>query len=179
MTPAHVPWLWLFGASGAGKSAAGFELYRQLGAEGRRVAFLDLDQIGMCLPDNDPIRAPIKTANLQSVLRNLAAVGAEGVVVAGDVSGAPMQRILDMRGQGHPPDLPGDIRYATNHGHDWRRSPGQRRQPLYAARPFQPPATSQPTVGTQAPSPTRSRSGRSLTSAGRRWAPPCGPPRPG
>jgi hypothetical protein len=34
------PWLWLFGACGAGKTATGFELYRRLGAEGHRVGFI-------------------------------------------------------------------------------------------------------------------------------------------
>ncbi|MBO0894590.1 MAG: hypothetical protein J2O39_09440, partial [Acidimicrobiales bacterium] len=97
-----MPWLWLFGASGAGKSAAGFELYRQLAAEGRRVGFVDLDQIGICLPDDDPVRGPIKAANLHSALRSFAEVGAEGVVVAGDVSGPPMQRILDLSAEAPP-----------------------------------------------------------------------------
>jgi adenylylsulfate kinase-like enzyme len=40
------PWLWLFGACGAGKTATGFELYRQLGAEGHRVGFIEIDQVG-------------------------------------------------------------------------------------------------------------------------------------
>lgn len=96
------PWLWLFGACGAGKTATGFELYRQLGAEGHRVGFIEIDQVGMCLPDDDPIRAPIKTENLVAALRNFRAVRAEGVIVSGDLAGPPMQQLLDRCGARQP-----------------------------------------------------------------------------
>jgi hypothetical protein len=98
------PWLWLFGACGAGKTATGFELYRQLGAEGRRVGFIEIDQVGLRLPDDDPIRAPIKTENLVAALRNFHAVRAEGVIVSGDLAGPPMQQLLD-RCRARPPAL--------------------------------------------------------------------------
>jgi hypothetical protein len=96
------PWLWLFGACGAGKTATGFELYRQLGAEGRRAGFIELDQVGMCLPDDDPIRAPIKTENLVAALGNFHAVRAEGVIVSGDLAGPPMRQLLERCGARQP-----------------------------------------------------------------------------
>jgi hypothetical protein len=97
------PWLWLFGACGAGKTATGFELYRQLGAEGHRAGFIEIDQVGMLrLPDDDPIRAPIKTENLVAALRNFHAVRAEGVIVSGDLAGLPMQQLLDRCGARQP-----------------------------------------------------------------------------
>jgi hypothetical protein len=96
------PWLWLFGACGAGKTTTGFELYRQLAAEGCRVGFIEIDQVGMCLPDDDPIRATVKTENLMAALRNFHDVGAEGVIVTGDLAGAPMQHLLDRCGARQP-----------------------------------------------------------------------------
>jgi hypothetical protein len=96
------PWLWLFGACGAGKTATGFELYRQLGAEGHQLGFIEIDQVGMCLPDDDPIRAPVKTENLVAALGNFHAVGAAGVIVSGDLGGPPMQQFLDRCGARQP-----------------------------------------------------------------------------
>ena len=97
-------WLWLFGPCGSGKTAAGFELYRQFRGEGRRVGFIELDQLGICLPDSDPVRAPVKTANLLAALQNFHGMGAAGVIVSGDLAGDPMDRVLRTAGE-HAPAL--------------------------------------------------------------------------
>lgn len=80
-----MPWLWLYGPPGVGKSATGFELYEQLVGRGERVAFVELDQIGMCMPAPVAQRSAAKTDNLLGMLDNFTAAGAHGVVVCGDI----------------------------------------------------------------------------------------------
>lgn len=80
-----VAWLWLFGPPGVGKSATAFEVFEQLVDRGARVAFLELDQIGMCLPQPVAKRSAAKAANLLGMLDNFAEGGAQGVVVSGDI----------------------------------------------------------------------------------------------
>lgn len=78
-------WLWLYGPPGVGKSATGFELFEQLSESGDRVAFVELDQIGMCIPAPVAARSAAKADNLLGMLDNFAAAGADGVIVSGDV----------------------------------------------------------------------------------------------
>src|SRR3954467_8068347 len=78
-------WLWLYGPPGAGKSATGFALFEQLVERGDRVAFVELDQIGMCMPAPVAARSAAKAHNLLGMLDNFAATGAEGVIVCGDI----------------------------------------------------------------------------------------------
>jgi gluconate kinase len=80
-----VAWLWLFGPPGVGKSATGFEIFEQLVDRGARVAFVELDQIGMCMPQPVAKRSAAKAANLLGMLDNFAEAGAHGVVVSGDI----------------------------------------------------------------------------------------------
>lgn len=80
-----VAWLWLYGPPGVGKSATGFELFEQLAERGERVAFVELDQIGMCMPAPVAARSAAKAENLLGVLDNFAAAGAHGVIVSGDI----------------------------------------------------------------------------------------------
>ena len=80
-----VAWLWLYGPPGVGKSAAGFELFDKLVERGDRVAFVELDQIGMCMPASDQARSAAKADNLLGMLNNFDAVGADGVIVSGDI----------------------------------------------------------------------------------------------
>jgi len=80
-----VAWLWLYGPPGVGKSTIGFELFEQLVARGDRVAFVELDQIGMCMPAPVAARSAAKADNLLGMLDNFAAAGADGVIVSGDI----------------------------------------------------------------------------------------------
>lgn len=78
-------WLWLYGPPGVGKSATGFELFEQLIERGDRVAFVELDQIGMCMPAPVAARSAAKADNLLGMLDNFAAAGVDGVIVCGDI----------------------------------------------------------------------------------------------
>lgn len=78
-------WLWLYGPPGVGKSATGFELFAQLTERGDRVAFVEIDQIGMCMPAPTDARCAAKADNLLGMLDNFTAVGVDGVVVSGDI----------------------------------------------------------------------------------------------
>ena len=80
-----VAWLWLYGPPGVGKSATGFELFEQLVERGERVAFVELDQIGMCMPAPTAARSAAKADNLLGMLDNFAEAGAYGVIVCGDI----------------------------------------------------------------------------------------------
>ena len=80
-----VPWLWLYGPPGSGKSATGFELFEQLVARGERVAFVELDQIGMCMAASVAARSAAKADNLLGMLDSFAAAGVDGVIVSGDL----------------------------------------------------------------------------------------------
>lgn len=79
-------WLWLFGPPGVGKSTTGFALYEHLVERGERVAFIELDQVGMCMPQPVATRSAAKATNLLGMLDNFAGAGAEGVIVTGDVA---------------------------------------------------------------------------------------------
>jgi len=80
-----VPWLWLYGPPGVGKSATGFAVFEQLVARGERVAFVELDQIGMCMPAPVEARSAAKADNLLGMLDNFAAAEASGVIACGDI----------------------------------------------------------------------------------------------
>ena len=78
--------MWLYGPPGVGKSATGFELFSQLLQRGDRVAFIELDQIGMCMPAPLAARSAVKADNLLGMLEVFRASGVEGVVVSGDIA---------------------------------------------------------------------------------------------
>jgi adenylylsulfate kinase-like enzyme len=77
--------LWLCGPPGAGKSAAGWALYAGLAPSGARAGFVDIDQLGICLPapPDDPQRYRLKERNLSAVAGNFRAAGCDAVVVSG------------------------------------------------------------------------------------------------
>ncbi|MFF4953140.1 AAA family ATPase [Streptomyces chattanoogensis] len=81
------PVLWLCGATGVGKSAVGFEIYRRVLRAGATAAYLDLDQLGFCrpVPDDDPGNQRVKARNLAAVWRTYRAAGAQCLIMAGPV----------------------------------------------------------------------------------------------
>ena len=88
------PWVWLYGPPGVGKSSIGYELYTRLAGEGRCVGFVELDQIGMCMPAPTAVRSAAKVDNVLAMLNHFGLAGAEAVVVSGDIAGAPMDDLL-------------------------------------------------------------------------------------
>ena len=82
--------LWLCGPPGVGKSAAGWVLYTRLARSGTRVGFVDIDQLGMCLPapPGDPQRYRLKQRNLSAVAGGFHAFGCDAVVVSGHLGPA-------------------------------------------------------------------------------------------
>ncbi|MCW6009913.1 ATP-binding protein, partial [Micromonospora sp. CPCC 205371] len=91
----RVPVLWLCGPPGVGKSTVGWRMFDQLSGAGVAVAYVDIDQLGMCYapptadeyaPDpsrSDPGRYRMKSNNLAEVLANFQSAGAQCVVVSG------------------------------------------------------------------------------------------------
>jgi hypothetical protein len=57
VTRGSVPFLWLCGPSGVGKSAVGYEIFRQVYRSGIKAGFMDFDQFGLCYPSpaDDPV----------------------------------------------------------------------------------------------------------------------------
>src|SRR5262245_22011645 len=85
-----LPLLWLCGPPGSGKSTVGFEVYSQLLEAGVPVAYVDIDQLGICLAElpDDPYRYRLKARNLRVVVAGYQAAGARCVVVSGVVDPA-------------------------------------------------------------------------------------------
>lgn len=76
---------WICGAPGAGKSVAGWELFRILANDGIRTAYIDIDQVGMLYPAlaDDPERHQSKVEALVALMPGYAASGAQVLVVSG------------------------------------------------------------------------------------------------
>lgn len=83
--------LWLCGPPGAGKSAAGWALYAGLALSGARAAFVDIDQLGICLPTapGDRERYRLKERNLSAVAGNFRVAGCDALIVSGDLGTSP------------------------------------------------------------------------------------------
>lgn len=105
--------LWLCGATGAGKSAVGFEVYRRTLGAGHTAAYVDLDQLGFS-------RHEVRERNLAALWQTYREAGAERLVVVGpalDPAITPcrlhagrtelIKRIM-LRGQGEGWPQPGD-----------------------------------------------------------------------
>ena len=48
MTRGSVPFLWLCGPVGVGKSVVGYEIFSKVCWSGIKAAFVDFDQVGLC-----------------------------------------------------------------------------------------------------------------------------------
>ncbi|MBO0816667.1 MAG: AAA family ATPase [Actinobacteria bacterium] len=87
--------LWLCGPPGAGKSAVGWAMYAGLARSGVRAGFVDIDQLGMCLPapPDDPERYRLKARNLSAVAGNFRAAGCDAVVVSGHLGSSDISSL--------------------------------------------------------------------------------------
>lgn len=83
--PAEGQVLWLCGATGVGKSAVGFAVYRRLLRAGRTAAYVDLDQIGFHGPLDHRVRARI----VASMWQTYRAAGASTLVLTGPLESDP------------------------------------------------------------------------------------------
>lgn len=85
MRVCRLPVFWICGAVGAGKSVAAWALFEELADAGVRVAYVDIDQLGMVYPalDDDPERHLLKARGLASLFRGYMPAGAQVLVVSG------------------------------------------------------------------------------------------------
>ena len=83
-----MPVLWICGPPCVGKSTTGWNLYDGLMAAGRSVAYVDIDQLGICYPARpwDADRHDLKARNLGGVLKNFRETGARLAIVSGVVT---------------------------------------------------------------------------------------------
>jgi adenylylsulfate kinase-like enzyme len=86
-TAADGPVLVLCGASGVGKSTAGFEVYRRTLRAGSCAAYVDLDQVGFCrpVPAGDTGGHRVKARNLAAMWHTYRAAGAQCLIASGPV----------------------------------------------------------------------------------------------
>src|SRR6516165_4274867 len=65
--------LWLCGPPGVGKSTVGYEVFVAIYRTGRKAAYVDADQVGMCYPAprDDPHNHTLKALNVGAVWRNV------------------------------------------------------------------------------------------------------------
>ncbi len=87
MTNGPIPFLWLCGPVGVGKTTTAFEIFGRLTDAGIKTAYVDLDQLGLCYPtpadDRDNHR--VKAANLAAVWPGFRDDGARCLVVSGGI----------------------------------------------------------------------------------------------
>lgn len=82
--PQPLPVLWICGPPGVGKTAVAWRIFTDL-ASSRTVAYVDIDQLGICYPEppDDPCRYRLKARNLGAFASSLAEAGATCLVVSG------------------------------------------------------------------------------------------------
>jgi hypothetical protein len=83
-----VPFLWLCGPSGVGKSAVGYEIFQQVYRSGIKAGFMDFDQLGLCYPSpaDDPHNHQVKAQNLGAVWPTYRLAGARCLIAVGGVT---------------------------------------------------------------------------------------------
>src|SRR5205814_206912 len=86
-TAADGPVLVLCGATGVGKSTAGFEVYRRTLRAGSAAAYVDLDQIGFCrsVAAGEGGGHRVRARNLAAIWHTYRAAGAQCLIAAGPV----------------------------------------------------------------------------------------------
>ena len=87
VTAADGPILMLCGATGVGKSTAGFEVYVRTVRAGSTAAYIDLDQIGFCrpVPPGKAGHHRVKAASLAAIWPTYRAAGAQCLIAVGPV----------------------------------------------------------------------------------------------
>jgi hypothetical protein len=85
-----LPFLWLIGAAGSGKTVTGWALFSRLAAAGVRAAYIDLDQVGMAYPapEDDGGNERVKARGLGAVWAGFREAGAQCVIASGGVEHA-------------------------------------------------------------------------------------------
>jgi len=88
VTRGGVPFLWLCGPSGVGKSAVGYEIFQQVYRSGIKASFMDFDQLGLCYPSpaDDPHNHHVKAQNLGAVWPTYRMAGARCLIAVGGVT---------------------------------------------------------------------------------------------
>jgi hypothetical protein len=136
------PGLWLCGPTGVGKSTVAYEIFVAIHRAGRKVAYVDADQVGMCYPapSDDTHNHSLKALNVGAVWRNFRAADALSLIVSGairsddelqlyreqltDVSllvcrlsigEEELRARLGMRSAGYGPPVPGRTKWRTAH----------------------------------------------------------------
>lgn len=89
-----VPFLWLSGTSGVGKSTVGWQIFNDVHRSGIATALVDADQLGLCYPApaDDPHNHALKARNLAGVWSTFRAAGARCLVLSGIVDAADQVR---------------------------------------------------------------------------------------
>ncbi|KJQ53749.1 Adenylyl-sulfate kinase [Microbacterium sp. SA39] len=89
----------LAGVPGVGKSTVAWAIAQQLAADGVRLGYVDIDQLGMCYPgpDGDTDRWQLKETALALIAARFAVAGAERLIVSGVADPAEA-----LSGNGHP-----------------------------------------------------------------------------
>jgi adenylylsulfate kinase-like enzyme len=89
-----VPFLWLCGPSGVGKSTVGWEIFSQLARAGSATAYVDADQLGLCYPApaDDPQNHRTKARNLGAVWAAFRTAGVDAMVLSGGVGSDQLVR---------------------------------------------------------------------------------------
>ncbi|WP_328995704.1 adenylyl-sulfate kinase [Kribbella sp. NBC_01245] len=93
----RMPVLWICGPTGVGKSTVGWQVFADLEQAGIPVAYVDVDQVGMCYPApaDDPHNQRLKVRNIARVVENFRAAGAHCVIVSGTVDASQAHTYAD------------------------------------------------------------------------------------